>query len=1482
MTDASLRTRCPHCDAVYRVQQEHLGKRARCAKCHDIFAVDRSRSAMADAQRAARMAAAFRDWEIGDTILDLYQVRELVGEGGFGKVYRVFHRDWQLDLAVKSPNQEAVASARGIAYLEREAETWVQLGLHPHTVSCYYVRRVDGIPRVFAEYVRGGDLRGWIRDGRLYRDGREAALSRIIDIAIQFAWGLHHAHEHRVIHQDVKPANLMLSEDGVAKVADFGLAHAKGVAAAPSQRDSSPALPATSPDDDTIVVEWAGCTPRYASPEQMATSAVTRRTDVWSWAVSVLEMFKGGCTWESGPAAGHHLSILRADGPARPEVPMIPEAVGDLLAECFREAERDRPRTLQDVARRLIDIHGMACGRPYARPSPNASRDMADNLNNRAISLLDLGREAQARRAWDGALRAQPHHPESTYNAGLLDWRSGRLHDDELVKRLEEGRAAAARGDIGLLLAAVHMERGDCESARAAIRAGTLEGADAERAGVIDQRALANLPRSRRCLRRFNHGAPVYSVALAQGGDVALSAGVDGTVRVWSVDTGDELGQLANHRATVSALAVDVPGRLAASGDQKGRVVVWDLARCEAVHVYEEHFGSVDSLFLSADGSRLLTGGEDQLVRLWDTDTRSCLLQFRGLRAAVAATWLSQDGSTVLAVGTEGVAAVWRNEPESQPRTFEVHDGEVSTACVSPDESLLLTGSPDGGITLCELGSGARVRHVAAHNGPVTDVALMGNDRALSTSLDGTLRLWDLADGRCLHTFQGHRGPLAALAARPETGVALSGSRDGGLRLWMVERRYDHRAPLVLCRLRTAEELHTSQLEYERLLALARRGLAVGDPVQALHAARDARALAGYEQAPEAMAVWRTLCQSFVHMELQAHWESASLDAHEGGLRCLVASSNGRTALTAGADCSVKRWNLTAGRCEGPIGVHEAPVGALDLSLDCRLAASGADDGSVRIWDVHGGECLRSRDAHSAPVTGVALRHDSALLATAGMDGQLALWDVLTGHRLRTLRGRAAAYHCATMSRDGAFVIAGTDDGRIAMWSVATGEARTLGNFDGHVGAVTCVCASEDGHTLLTGGIDGALIVWDMTRDVQLKRFTSGGPPITSVAISPDGEYALSGARDGQPRLWRMDSGDSVDVLRAHQRGVTGVAFGHNRGLALIGDGDGGDIVLLKLAGDDGSVRWKLALDGTTPADGAPWGLPTGDEPWRIAATAAGDIIVSGGIDNATTGMDFLVAGFDGNTGTQLWRYAVDGMAHECDQSRALVIDAGAAIAVGAVANQDTALDAFTLMIDARTGREIWRTTTSGPLPADQVCEAPGGHACGEGPIDQPATTTSTTSSTTTTTTTTGETATTTLSAGAVDGNCDDGDPCTTSDRMTDGVCAGTIAGVSGVECRVDRLAAGLCDGERLQARRTIDRRVKRTQRLLAKVLEGRPGRKAQRLQRRGQSQLSSLARKIARLARKPSMQRRLTPECFGQLEGLVSECRQLAAILQR
>src|SRR5262249_31631404 len=162
--------KCPKCSAPCAVERLSPSQEERCPQCGAFVGLPPTQphvpTVANTAQQGKTSAAAL--WRPGDVISDLYEIKQVHKSGGMGIVYRVYHHGWDVDLAVKSPRPELVQNERAKGLFEREAETWVRLGLHPHIVTCYYVRRLDGIPRIFAEYVNGGSLADWVRDGRLY------------------------------------------------------------------------------------------------------------------------------------------------------------------------------------------------------------------------------------------------------------------------------------------------------------------------------------------------------------------------------------------------------------------------------------------------------------------------------------------------------------------------------------------------------------------------------------------------------------------------------------------------------------------------------------------------------------------------------------------------------------------------------------------------------------------------------------------------------------------------------------------------------------------------------------------------------------------------------------------------------------------------------------------------------------------------------------------------------------------------------------------------------------------------------------------------------------------------------------------------------------------------------------------------------------------------------------------------------------------
>ena len=209
-----------------------------------------------------------------------------------GEVYRAYDERLDREVAIKILPRSSASDPERLARFEREARLLAALN-HPHIGAIYGVEPVDGRPALVLELIAGETLAARIATGRL-------PLAEALTIARQIAEALEAAHERGIVHRDLKPANIRLTPEGVVKVLDFGLAKAAaevgpvGPSGPATERHPLPEASLAPAGDPHGTREGAILgTLAYMSPEQAAGHAVDRRTDLWAFAVILLEMLTG-------------------------------------------------------------------------------------------------------------------------------------------------------------------------------------------------------------------------------------------------------------------------------------------------------------------------------------------------------------------------------------------------------------------------------------------------------------------------------------------------------------------------------------------------------------------------------------------------------------------------------------------------------------------------------------------------------------------------------------------------------------------------------------------------------------------------------------------------------------------------------------------------------------------------------------------------------------------------------------------------------------------------------------------------------------------------------------------------------------------------------------------------------------------------------------------------------------------------------------
>jgi WD40 repeat protein/serine/threonine protein kinase len=1097
------------------------------------------------------------EWEEGQTILDLYEVKKVHTGGGMGLVYKIHHKNWNMDLAVKSPRADFFKTEEQKKSFIDECKTWINLGLHPNIVSCYYVRNLGGIPRVFAEYVEGGSLKDWIDNRKLYEGGKEKALERILDIAIQFAWGLHYAHEHeeKLVHQDVKPANVMMTNEGEAKVTDFGLAKARAVTNEVSAVGSQ----------QSILVSSDGMTPAYCSPEQANKQPLSHKTDIWSWGLSLLEMFAGEVFWRAGQAALEALKSYLETSSEDEALPPMPDALVELLKQCFQRNSDDRPKDMQEILARLKDIYKNEIKNEYPRPEPKPAELLADGLNNKAVSMLDLGKKEEAEKLYEEALKADPHHPEATYNRGLLLWRSCFVTDDKLVQQLEDIRTTCKenwREDY--LLSQVHIERGDYESAAKLLKCIPKQESGFTEVKVALQHVQRFLDQSAGSLKEMKgHLREVQSVCLSHDGLWAFSGSWDDVIRMWDIKTGECVRTFGDKHEWVQSICLSEDGRYIVSGSKNMKL--WDVSTGRCIREFEGHTEPLLSVCITKDGQWAISGSGDNTLRIWEITTGKCVKVLEGHAKQVRCVCVSADGSLLLSGSLDRTLRLWDIATGECVRKFEGHTHGINSVCLSADGLWAISGSADKTLRLWDVFSGKVVRTLEGHTHWVSSVRLSPDcSQALSGGWDATLRLWDIKSGRCLCTLKGNSDAIFSIYWSSDGKYAITGSNDRIVRIWRIShRQLGQFCSLALCKTLDNIVQISVQASFREFLHQGIVALEQNNFCDALDLLTQARTHKGYENHPDILEPWFMLSLKVPRIGLRTAYYRHTLLGHNGRITRVSLSANGRWALSSD-NKTMRLWNVFTGECVYVFGDDSGGLHSFPLCIEGNLALVGNSNATISLLDIVTKSQVREFIGHTGRITSACLSGDGRRLLSASEDNTLRFWDIDTGKCLRTLEGHSDKIHCAWLSNNGQWAMSKSSDATFRLWNIASG--RWTCPLENNPTGAESFYVSPNGQELLfgTGLMFHEMKLWSMVNGEFVRTFKGHTRPIRAICLSSDGRWGLSASEDKTVRLWEIATGKCMRIFKGHEALVSCVSL----------SADGHWIVS---GSDDGTLRvWEL------------------------------------------------------------------------------------------------------------------------------------------------------------------------------------------------------------------------------------------------------------------------------------------------------------------
>ncbi len=1138
-----------------------------------------------------------------------YELREQIGEGGYGVVYRAYQSQVGRDVAIKIILPQYANHPEFIRRFESEAQLVARLE-HPYIVPLYdYWREPDGAFLVM-RWLRGGTLHDLLHQEPLATE----QLKRLLD---QIGGALSTAHRRGVIHRDLKPANILLDDEGNAYLADFGIAKDLGKKVSPYQTDQ------------TSVVG----SPAYISPEQVKAEAITPQTDIYSLGVMAYEILTGQLPFQAPtPIALMFKHVNEVLPPLTNYRPDLPPAVNAVIQKATAKNPAER---YADVATMIAELKAALGFAPIttawppraagsATPTPSGRRTSYETN----LIYLPTVSEPPDTREYENPYKGLRAFQE----ADAADFFGRETLVEALLERLRE------TGEHARFLAVV----GPSGSGKSSV----------VRAGLVPALKRGALPNSQNwyVLEMFPSAQPIHELAQA-----LLRIAVDPPNNLVEPLTLDAHGLLR------------VVDRVVPGGDETEVVLVLDqfeelftLVEDEQVrtHFLDTLISAVtdpysrvrvivtlradfyDRPLLYPGFSALMKERTEVVVPLTPEELKEAIVspaERAGLRVdpelveAIVSDVGEQPGALPLLQYALTEVFERRQGRVLTLTPYETSGGVLGALARRAEEIYTGLTEEEQGVArqlflrLVTLGEGVedtrrRVRRSellpAGGNGQALDKVietysmyrLLTGDRdpqtrapTVEVAHEALIRTWQrlrqwLDASRDDLRSQRRLSAAAAewTASGRERSFLASGARLDQLKVWSGETHLalnaEEQAYLHASIAADEERQAAERVRAERELALEQRSKTF---LRALVGVASAAALLGlllaifaFSQRSQALASANVAATAEANAQTEAgnarqqkdiaeqqksNAEQQKLAAEQNAAKArnLALAAGAQAALNKGDtgsalalalaangdDTSVIQSEVVLSEAAYARGTrriysgHTSGVQSLALNPDGRTLLSGSDDKTLILWDVASGEPIRSFAGHTGKLLSVAMSPDGSLAVSSADDKLVIMWDVASGQALRKLEGHGDLVNEVAFSPDGKQVLTGSKDTTIKLWDAASGEL--LRTFNGHTQMVQSVAFSPDGTRMLSGASDTTARLWDIATGEQLAKLEGHSRSVWDASFSPDGKTAITSSEDRTIIVWDLAEGKALRTLRGHTNDVWKVKFSPDGKTAL-------------------------------------------------------------------------------------------------------------------------------------------------------------------------------------------------------------------------------------------------------------------------------------------------------------------------------------------
>lgn len=667
------------------------------------------------------------------------------------------------------------------------------------------------------------------------------------------------------------------------------------------------------------------------------------------------------------------------------------------------------------------------------------------------------------------------------------------------------------------------------------------------------------------------------------------------------------------------------------------------------------------------------------------------------LRLAAAGTLLAEDLDMQLV--PERMRATMSAAERSPLRSILVgHKGAVTDVLFSPDGARLITTSSDGTARVWDVSSGETIFELLG-NGNVTSAACSPDGEYIVIAGGDSkpfARLWSASSGIHLAELPVTRGVVQSAVFSPDSSNVLTSSFQEATRVWDVSGR----EIATLCESNSAGFSRDGKAVFT---ASHDQVVRVWDT--RTWAERMQIKVPGKHLTHVAFSSDGSRIVTIGGNDHTAHvWDARSGAAicavrHNAHLNCASLDRSGSQVVVASSDNTACVYEVSSGRPIAVLRGHASEVRSAFFSPDNKSVVTASLDGTARIWDATLGSELSVLRGHEGYVFNAVYSSSGTIVATASGDGTARIWDAALTRRVAKLNGHKEPISCASFNSDGTRLVTASHDCTARIWDLSTG--RSLATLNGHEKILWSASYSRDGMRIVTASGDCTARIWDAAPDVrdgerEVAVLRGHQNQVKSACFNPDCTRVVTTSFDGTARVWDAVSGQELLTLRGHEDVVWGASIASDGAWIATASSDktgriwdantGAAIAVLRghglgLSSISFSTNGTRVVTGSADQTGRVWDCATGSE----LAELRGHL---GRVNNASFGADdaWIVTASGDNT-ARVWAAASGREVSILNGHLSGVKDAafssdGARVVTGS-------LDGTARIWDAASGREI-------------------------------------------------------------------------------------------------------------------------------------------------------------------------------------------------